>query len=105
MMRPFASWMRWNRIEEVGPIPGVYLDKDHTRKWWKKEFFLPKITDRLPYSEWIKKGRKTAVDNAKERVKEIISTHKPMPLSEEQDREMGEILKEARDCYSERGFV
>jgi len=23
-------------IEEVGPIPGFYLNKEHTRKWWKK---------------------------------------------------------------------
>jgi trimethylamine:corrinoid methyltransferase-like protein len=25
------------RIEEVGTIPGIYLDKQHTRNWWKNE--------------------------------------------------------------------
>jgi trimethylamine--corrinoid protein Co-methyltransferase len=92
-------------IEEVGPIPGMYLDKDHTRKWWKKEFSIPKTADRSPYTEWMKTGRKTAVDNAKQRVREIISTHKPMPLSKEQSDAIDEILKEAKSYYSEKNLL
>jgi trimethylamine--corrinoid protein Co-methyltransferase len=92
-------------VEEVGPIPGMYLDKEHTRKWWKEEFLLPKVADRLPYPQWIKEGRKTAVDNAKARVEEIIATHEPMPLSKEQNKEIDEILKEAKMYYSEKGLL
>jgi len=32
-------------IEEVGPIPGHFLNKAHTRKWWKLEQFIPKAAD------------------------------------------------------------
>ena len=83
----------------------MYLDKEHTRKWWKEEFLLPKVADRLPYPQWIKEGRKTAVDNAKARVEEIIATHEPMPLSKEQYKEIDEILKEAKMYYSEKGLL
>jgi len=38
-------------IEEVGPIPGFYLNKEHTRKWWRKEQYVPKAADRLTYPE------------------------------------------------------
>ena len=33
-------------IEQVGPIPGQYLNTEHTRKWWKREQFIPKTADR-----------------------------------------------------------
>jgi len=92
-------------IEEVGPIPGMYLDKEHTRKWWKREFFLPMVADRLPYPEWVKKGKKTAVENAKERFREILATYEPIPLSKEQNKEIEEILKEAREYYSDKGMM
>jgi trimethylamine--corrinoid protein Co-methyltransferase len=92
-------------IEKVGPIPGAYLDKEHTRKWWKKEFFLPQVADRYPYSQWIKEGAKTAVDNAKLKVEEIIANYEPMPLSKEQDKEIDEILKEAKAYYTQKGVM
>lgn len=33
-------------IEEVGPIPGTYLNKAHTRTWWKRQQFIPNSADR-----------------------------------------------------------
>lgn len=92
-------------IEEVGPIPGFYLSKEHTRKWWKKEQFLPKVADRSNYSEWVKKGKKTALDYAKKRVEEILATHQPAPLPEDQDKEIEKILGKARKYYKEKGLM
>jgi len=89
-------------ISEVGPIPGMFLDKEHTRKWWKKEQYLPKSADRLTYPEWLAKGRKSAIDYAKERMEEILATHKPKPLSPEQDQEIERILSEARKYYEKK---
>jgi trimethylamine--corrinoid protein Co-methyltransferase len=34
-----AETLAVDLIEDVGPIPGHYLGKAHTREWWKKEFF------------------------------------------------------------------
>ncbi len=88
-------------IEEVGPVPGHFLNREHTRKWWKKHF-LPRVADRLPYPVWVKEGKKSVLINAKERVKEIIATHEPTPLPRDQDKEIDKILKEAKAYYQER---
>jgi trimethylamine--corrinoid protein Co-methyltransferase len=92
-------------IEEVGPIPGQYLDKEHTRNRWWKEQFVPKVADREPYPDWIKKGKKDALALAKERVDEILATHKPKPLTPEQDEAIDEILEEARSFYRQKGLM
>lgn len=92
-------------INEVGPIPGYYLNKEHTRKWWKKEQFLPKVADRLTYPEWVRKGKKDALALAKEKMEEILATHEPTPLSTEQDKELDNILEEARNYYKRRGLI
>jgi len=92
-------------IDEVGPIPGMYLDKEHTRKWWKKERFMPKVADRTSYPEWMEKGKKSALDHAKERMKEILATHEPTPLTSDQEAALERILEEARKYYSERGLL
>ena len=91
-------------INEVGPIPGNYLNTAHTRKWWK-EHFVPKVADRESYPEWIKKGKKDALSLAKERLEEILATHKPKPLTPEQDKAIDEILEEARSFYREKGML
>ena len=88
-------------IEDVGPVPGNYLSREHTRKWWKKEQFMPMVADRLPYPEWIKKGKKNVLSNAKQKVKEILATHIPTPLPKDQDEGIEEILKEAGKCPRE----
>lgn len=94
-----------NLIEEVGPIPGFYLDKKHTRKWWKKEQFIPKTADRLTYSEWTKAGKKSCLDYANKRIKEILSTHSSTPLTASQNEAIEEILEEARQYYIKKGMV
>lgn len=93
-------------IEEVGPIPGHFLNKEHTRKWWKKEQFVPKVADRLTYPEWMEKGKKSALDYAKERMEEMLATHKvSIPLTASQDEDIERILEEARKYYKKKGMM
>lgn len=92
-------------IKEVGPIPGFYLNKEHTREWWKKEHFIPKVADREVYQEWLKKGKKDTIALAKERVNDILSTHKPKPLLPGQEGEIDRILEEARKYYKKKGMI
>ncbi len=92
-------------INEVGPIPGMYLDKEHTRKWWKREQFMPKAADRLSIPEWREKGKKSAIDYAKERMEEILATHKPDPLTPKQEEDIDRILKEAWEYYRKRDML
>jgi trimethylamine--corrinoid protein Co-methyltransferase len=92
-------------IKEVGPIPGHFLSKEHTRKWWKPEQFIPKAADRLTYPEWVDTGKKSALDYAKERLEEILATHKPTPLTPKQEENIETILEEARRYYKKIGLI
>lgn len=92
-------------INEVGPIPGTYLTTEHTRKWWKKEQFIPKSADSLTYLEWMEVNKKDCIEYAKERMKEIIETYKPEPLSDSDESAIENILEEARKYYRKRGKI
>ena len=92
-------------IDQVGPIPGMYLNKRHTREWWRKEQHIPQVADRISYPEWMQKGKKDTLEYAKEKMEEILATHEPVPLSEDKDREITKILKDARKHYRELGLL
>jgi len=92
-------------IKEIGPIPGFYLNSEHTRKWWKKEQFIPKVADRSTYPEWLKSGKKSCLDNAKDKMQEILKSHEPAPLSARQDEDIEKILDEARKYYKKKGLM
>ncbi|MCJ7792243.1 MAG: trimethylamine methyltransferase family protein, partial [Dehalococcoidia bacterium] len=93
-------------IEQVGPIPGHYLNTAHTREWWKKEQFVPKVADELTYPEWIKSGKKDCLDYAKERMEEILATHRvSIPLTLSQEEDIKRILNEAREYYRKKGMI
>ncbi len=92
-------------INEVGPIPGHFLSKEHTRKWWQKEWIIPRCDDRDNYDVWIAKGKPTALENARSIAKELMATHKPVPLSSSQEAAIESILKKARKFYKEKGMI
>ncbi len=79
-------------IKKVGPIPGNYLREAHTKKWWKQEQYLPSLSYRLSYEEWLQDGRKDVAARAKEKSREILKTHRVAPLSEDVNREISRIL-------------
>jgi len=93
-------------IDEVGPIPGHYLNQPHTRKWWKKEQFIPRASDRLTHPEWLKQGKKDCIAIAKERCEQIRSCHRVSPpLTESQEQDIERIVKEARNFYRKKGLI
>jgi trimethylamine--corrinoid protein Co-methyltransferase len=92
-------------IEEVGPIPGHFLSTEHTRQWWRQEIYLPAVTDRLTYSEWMKTGKKQALDYAKEKMQEILATERPKPLTPSEEEDIERILEEARQYYKKRDLI
>ena len=92
-------------IGAVGPVPGHFLSTAHTREWWKKEQFIPKIDERLTFPEWKNLGKKKVIDHAKERMEEILDKHKITPLTPEQDQAVEEILKDARKYYRNKGMI
>lgn len=93
-------------IKEVGAGPDFFLNKAHTRKWWRSEQYVPNIADMLSIPEWIDQGKKTNVDRAKEKMKEILETHKvSIPLSDHQEDQIERILKDATHHYKKSGRI
>ncbi|MCW4050002.1 MAG: trimethylamine methyltransferase family protein [Candidatus Bathyarchaeota archaeon] len=66
-------------IDEVGP-GGTFLIHPHTRKWFRKEQYFPSLFDRRKYEDWVRRGKKNAVQRAEERVQEILRDYWPEPL-------------------------
>jgi trimethylamine--corrinoid protein Co-methyltransferase len=92
-------------INQVGPIPGHYLGTSHTREWWRREQWLPQSADLEAYPVWIRSGKKDALALAKERMEEILATHKPSPLTPDQEQAIDSILQEARGYYRKRNLI
>lgn len=91
-------------IEETGPIPGFYLNKTHTRKWWKLEQFMPLSADTLTYPEWMNSGKKSALDLARERVDHLLKSWKSK-LPPGKEEELDRILEECRQWYKKKELI
>ena len=78
-------------IKDVGPT-GTFFDQRHTVKHLRTEFFLPKVSDRLPREEWAEKGAKDGREKAREIAKDILTNHKPVPIPPEIDKQIRETI-------------
>ena len=94
--------LAFDLIKEIGPAPGHYLDQMHTLKWWRKERYDPKAADQLTYDEWLETGKKSTIDLASDRAKEIIANHRPTPLTEGQEASIAMILADAAGYYNSK---
>lgn len=113
MIGRFAEGIKFNDetlaldlIHAVGPSPGFYLDKEHTRDFWRLESYTARAADYTTYQEWERTGKKSALDLAKERMAQILAEHKvKVPLTAAQEEAICRILDEAREFYKKRGML
>ena len=78
-------------IKELGP-GGVYLDQQHTVDHMREALSLTTLSDRDSFEDWYQKGEPSRVEVARERVREILATHEPAPLSENVLQDMNEVV-------------
>ncbi len=81
-------------IDKVGP-GGIFLGEKHTLKHFR-ERWMSRISNIDSFETWQKKGSKSIDEVAKEKVKEILATHKPEPIPEDVEKEISQILKRAK---------
>jgi trimethylamine--corrinoid protein Co-methyltransferase len=74
-------------IKEVG-WQGNYLAQTHTAQHFRREYFLPKLLKRDSRQAWERKGSKTALDLARERVRAILAKHEARPLDPALEKEL-----------------
>lgn len=79
-------------IKKVG-IGGSYLSQMHTLKH-SKETLIPMLWDSDPFDMWVKKGKKDPMSAALEKTKQILDTHKPVPLDASVSKRIDNIVKE-----------
>ena len=84
-------------IKEVG-FAGNYLTQKHTVRHFREEHFIPSLLPRDTYEAWEKAGGRSALDHAKERVREILDAHQPREL----DPAVAQGLDEYRQMIATR---
>lgn len=79
-------------ISKTGP-GGDFLRQRHTLQHFKREHWIPRLTDRSPRSEWEQAGSKDVVERAEEEAERILKTHQPEPLEKDVREELEEFVK------------
>ncbi len=73
-----------------------YLASPHTRKWFRKELYIPsEVIDRGSYDAWQQKGSQSVVQRAAARVADLLQTYQPNRLSPEIRQELHAITLSA----------
>jgi trimethylamine:corrinoid methyltransferase-like protein len=80
-------------IKKVGPN-GTYLAEKHTRRHMK-EIWRPAVWDRTPYENWLREGKKGALQRATEIADDILDNYEPARLPDDVQRELREIVARA----------
>lgn len=93
-------------INEIGPIPGSYLESDLTLENWRDECHIPTVATREPYQEWVDNGKSNNVlHNAREKMEKILSEYQPTSLTDAQEDQLEYILNDARTYYRKKGMI
>ena len=80
-------------IKKVGHN-GTYLAEKHTRQHMK-EIWRPTVWDRTPYDNWLREGKKGALEKATEIADDILANYQPEALSEDVVNELRAIVARA----------
>jgi trimethylamine--corrinoid protein Co-methyltransferase len=82
--------MSVDEILAVGPLPGSYLNRKHTKNWYRKEFLIPKLSNRDFFESW-ERGHTELQEKAKDKAAKILETHKS-PVAPEIQKEIDDYL-------------
>ncbi len=89
-------------MRQVGHA-GNFLATKHTRRWFKRELFIPSpVIDRDYRQAWETKGAKDIAQRAHERVEQLVAAYQPKPLPKEVEKELVAITLRAA---KERGLA
>lgn len=80
-------------IDQVGPH-GEFLGTEHTARHYKEDWY-PRLLDRSDFDTWKAAGGKTLRQRARERVEEILSSHRPEPLPKDVQAKIDAIVEGA----------
>jgi trimethylamine:corrinoid methyltransferase-like protein len=59
------------------------------------EWMIPRLGVHEAQESWVMAGKKNILEEAREKVENLLSTHKPLPLSDDVEKELDKIQKRA----------
>jgi trimethylamine--corrinoid protein Co-methyltransferase len=81
-------------IHEVGP-GGGFVTTDHTLRRFRQELLVPDLIDRRNREAWQAAGAPGMAAGARERARQILAEHQPVPLADGVMAQIDEIIQEA----------
>jgi trimethylamine--corrinoid protein Co-methyltransferase len=86
-------------IKRVGHHKDFMMD-DHTFKYLKsKEYMDYDVSNRDIFANWVKKGKPSIMDNARELANDIISSHKAPALSSQKQEKISELIADFESSF------
>lgn len=92
-------------IQEIGPMPGSFMDTDETLENWRKECYVPTVASRQSYQDWSESGKKNILEKAESRTEQLLKNHKIAYLPADKEQALEDILKDAREYYHKKGLI
>lgn len=92
-------------IMNVGPMPASFMETDLTLDYFREECYIPKVAGRETHEIWEQTGRPDILSRGQERMREILDSHRIVPLLPQQEQALEDILKDARTYYRKRGLI
>jgi trimethylamine--corrinoid protein Co-methyltransferase len=91
-------------IKETGP-GGHYIAHPSTLKGLKEgQWYIPKLGVHTSYEQWVESGRKSTIEQAREKVDDLLETHEPLPFDTESQLELENIKTRAKGVRTTYSF-
>ena len=84
-------------IQKVGPGGNFLGEKSTVKNIRSGEWLIPRLGVHETEGSWVRSGRKDVLDEAREKVDQILKTHKPLPLDDDVQNELDKIYKKAQE--------
>ena len=91
-------------IQRVGPGGHFLGEKSTAANMRSGEWLIPRLGVHDAKQSWELAGKKDILEEAREKVELLLSTHKPLPLSDEVEKELDKIQKRANQSSDQSGF-
>jgi trimethylamine--corrinoid protein Co-methyltransferase len=82
-------------IQRVGPGGHFLGEKSTVTNMRIGEWLIPRLGVHDSQESWEMTGKKNILEEAREKVENLLSTHEPLPLSDEVEKELDKIQKRA----------
>jgi trimethylamine--corrinoid protein Co-methyltransferase len=82
-------------IESIGPAGNFLAERSTVKGIRAGTWLVDRMGVHEPFNAWQAAGQKSITDEAREKVSELLATHRPLPFSSEVEQELEHIHQRA----------